>query len=666
MINIENLKPFPKFCWSIGMIPTSYKVSLTYEEQLLWFCDFLENTVIPTVNNNGQAVEELQNLFVTLTNYVNNYFDNLDVQEEINNKLDEMVENGTLQEIITNYLNTKAIFCYDNVNEMKQASNLINGSYAQTLGYYSKNDGGGALYKITNEIESNEIQETLNNGLYASLTDINKNGYIDVRWLGADSTGVNNSNTAFQTAINYSNSHYSLPIKIIGSYLITDTINITGALNMFGMHNNSRLLINQTEQTVVKKAISRIKIADNITAFNLIGEGTATSQAAAVYLKNIEFLGNSIENLSKVIDVQAYGAPSRPSYIKECEIHHLDTFIYSNANIHPNIDGTCMYNLEICNCNFYDIKYAMYALSSSKSTFGGLNIHDNVMEQSNGMLYLQKLFGENIINNNLMEKLIGTTVLNVNRGALTFNNNYFEVNNNTINIYSSSSDCYLIFDTLYVFNSANMKININDIKIRSLPRNCGNIILKNTIMPQNVLESVRETLKFKNIEVSNIFNAPISVDSSLFNTGKKIKSLFPSPANTTLVTIGENESIPYLIPVNVRSGISLYGDSGNYTPRVAGQVGDKVAILLWKPRGIVEELYIVDSSQNLISDLNFGNQLDGEGFFVITATLTQQASSGAVLIKATNGVSPKIAFINLGQDGNEYLVKDYAMLPNFS
>ena len=100
MINIENLKPFPKFCCSIGMIPTSYKVSLTYEEQLLWLCDFLENTVIPTVNNNGQAVEELQNLFVTLTNYVDNYFDNLDVQQEINNKLDAMVEDGTLANII--------------------------------------------------------------------------------------------------------------------------------------------------------------------------------------------------------------------------------------------------------------------------------------------------------------------------------------------------------------------------------------------------------------------------------------------------------------------------------------------------------------------------------------------------------------------------------------
>ena len=63
--NVNNLtNPFSKFCMTIGMIPTSYKQSLSYEEQLLWFCNFLENTVIPTVNNNAETLKELQNLYV--------------------------------------------------------------------------------------------------------------------------------------------------------------------------------------------------------------------------------------------------------------------------------------------------------------------------------------------------------------------------------------------------------------------------------------------------------------------------------------------------------------------------------------------------------------------------------------------------------------------------
>lgn len=100
-----------KFCYTIGMIPTSYKMSLTYEEQIIAIGKYLEETVIPALNNNAEAVVELQSLFVQLKDYVENYIDNLDVQTEINNKLDQMAEDGTLAKIINqdifNELNTK-------------------------------------------------------------------------------------------------------------------------------------------------------------------------------------------------------------------------------------------------------------------------------------------------------------------------------------------------------------------------------------------------------------------------------------------------------------------------------------------------------------------------------------------------------------------------------
>lgn len=106
-----NYRPFTRFCMSIGAVPTSYLAGLTIEEQLLWLCSYLEKEVIPAVNNNGEAVEELQDLYVELKNYVDNYFENLDVQEEINNKLDAMVLDGTFDRIINQEifgeLNTK-------------------------------------------------------------------------------------------------------------------------------------------------------------------------------------------------------------------------------------------------------------------------------------------------------------------------------------------------------------------------------------------------------------------------------------------------------------------------------------------------------------------------------------------------------------------------------
>ena len=147
-VNPQNLKPFAKFCVTLGALPTSYIESLSYLELLLWLCNYLEKTVIPAINNNAEALAELQQLFVELKDYVDNYFKNLDVQQEINNKLDEMAEDGTLQEIITSYLQINGVLAFDTVSDMKSASNLVDGSTCKTLGFYEINDGGGAFYKI--------------------------------------------------------------------------------------------------------------------------------------------------------------------------------------------------------------------------------------------------------------------------------------------------------------------------------------------------------------------------------------------------------------------------------------------------------------------------------------------------------------------------------------
>lgn len=104
LIDVQELTPFKKFVMSIGAIPTSYLESMSYAELLMWFCNYLQNTIIPTVNNNGDAVEELQGLFVTLHNYVEDYFENLNVQEEIDNKLDQMAYDGDLTVLMERFM----------------------------------------------------------------------------------------------------------------------------------------------------------------------------------------------------------------------------------------------------------------------------------------------------------------------------------------------------------------------------------------------------------------------------------------------------------------------------------------------------------------------------------------------------------------------------------
>lgn len=130
-IKPQVISPLKKICMTIGELPTSYLETMTYYEMLVWFTNYLRDTIIPVVNNNGEAVTELQNLFVELQTFVNNYFDNLDVQQEINNKLDKMVESGELEIILSKILNkTNSLLNFS--LEYRNASEWINGLTDET------------------------------------------------------------------------------------------------------------------------------------------------------------------------------------------------------------------------------------------------------------------------------------------------------------------------------------------------------------------------------------------------------------------------------------------------------------------------------------------------------------------------------------------------------
>ena len=74
------------------------------------------NKQVNAVNGMGEQVEALTDAY----NSLYDWFENLDVQDEIDNKLDEMAESGELEEIIGVYLNTTALWCFDTVSVMNE------------------------------------------------------------------------------------------------------------------------------------------------------------------------------------------------------------------------------------------------------------------------------------------------------------------------------------------------------------------------------------------------------------------------------------------------------------------------------------------------------------------------------------------------------------------
>ena len=236
LIHVNTLPPFKRMCMTIGELPTSYLESMTYYETLVWLLNYLEKTIIPTINNNGEAVIELQEKYIELKNYVDNYFDNLDVQEEINNKLDDMAEAGELTDIIAQYLGLAGVLAFDTVSDMKTAENLVNGSITKTLGYYSVNDGGNASYKIRTITNDDIVDEMFiialhDNSLIAEL--IIENGCVNVKQLGVKSdTDSNNNATLFNNAITAGKcSNFFIPK---GRYYFNNSITLSGRVNIRG------------------------------------------------------------------------------------------------------------------------------------------------------------------------------------------------------------------------------------------------------------------------------------------------------------------------------------------------------------------------------------------------------------------------------------------------
>lgn len=152
----DTVKPSPFIAFTQRVIPATFDQSLSYQEALYALLKYLKE-VSEAVNANAEITDQQTKVIEELTSYVNNYFDNLDVQEEINNKLDEMAESGELAQIISAYLNTGSILAFDTPAEMSTVQTLHNGSFARTYGKDTYNDGKGAFYKVRNILSTDVI-----------------------------------------------------------------------------------------------------------------------------------------------------------------------------------------------------------------------------------------------------------------------------------------------------------------------------------------------------------------------------------------------------------------------------------------------------------------------------------------------------------------------------
>ena len=224
---VKFVSPFKRMCITVGNLPTAYIESMSYYEGLTFLVNYLANNVIPALNGNSEAIKELQEKYVELKSYVDNYFENLDVQEEINNKLDEMADNGTLAAVISEYLNSIALFSFSSVADMKAAENLIDGSKCMTFGFSDINDGGNAFYNVREVLNTDVVDEkyliALHDPQLVAELMINEK-QVNVLQLGAKDDGTEDIGAIVNEALS-KNLRVYVPR---GNYLVDTTIHTEG------------------------------------------------------------------------------------------------------------------------------------------------------------------------------------------------------------------------------------------------------------------------------------------------------------------------------------------------------------------------------------------------------------------------------------------------------
>ena len=207
------------------------------------------NKIIEKANLTGEQVENLTNAFNDLKAYVDNYFDNLDIQEEIDAKLDEMAESGELAEIIAQYVELQAQLVYNNIAEMKLATNVVSGSLLKTYGKTTYNDGLGQLYKVRGVLNTDVIDDIIIVGLADNtlVAELIPPKVVNVKYFGATGDGETDDILAIKKALDYAEDEEIYNVYFPeGTYLITDQFAIFTNLNIYGVGANSILKATST------------------------------------------------------------------------------------------------------------------------------------------------------------------------------------------------------------------------------------------------------------------------------------------------------------------------------------------------------------------------------------------------------------------------------------
>ena len=250
-------------------LPLAFDESMSYYECICALLEYLNETIVPDINNTNAGLSELQTFYLDLQNYVNTYFDNLDVQQEINNKLDEMAEDGSLTTLISAYIqprineqNQRITQVENMVDAVASGSPLVASSTAEMTNtsrvYVNTSDGNwyyydgdsweiGGTYQSTeiadNSVTYNDLQSALKSNLKSENNTTNIKG-VQYSIILPDGT--------YQSGTLQSLGHFEFNVEPFESYKIRisyNPVNWTNSSVRYMFKNNDDIVSYTTKET---------------------------------------------------------------------------------------------------------------------------------------------------------------------------------------------------------------------------------------------------------------------------------------------------------------------------------------------------------------------------------------------------------------------------------
>ncbi len=589
------------------------------------YCKLVEylNKVLENVNTIGTELEVLVNAFNDLQDYVNNYFENLDIQEEINNKLDDMAEHGELTELITAYLNLKCILAFNTISDMANATNLIDGSYVKTYGRNTLNDGGGAFYYVR-PIENTDVVDGVNivalsdaSLVAVKVTEIEKrkvlSQIIDTSIIGQIYTNdISKGSNGLAIAENYvygcgsdgtdANSGFIVKINLTSGErtMLQNNLNIGHANGMCYCEKDEFLYIacsggsNGLPQiSVYNTSLQFIRNID----FTNIGSGSAWGIAynptkdvfyvlSGGQILEMNYALDTVINVKNIepIDVETVGQ----------SLYCDENYIYYVYNIDLNVNSRSSRANRV---DVYDINTLEYVTTQKMSILGEVEsgyVYNGYtyfmrLSQNIGVIYKSS----NYENNKILDYIQNNIFLNKEL-PVTGENNSIYINSNYTNFYSDGTEnkpfnnLWLTEALIYDLPANNLDLHLTgdfsayDLVVRNYNRNIRIYGTSGTLTKVGGINiASAESVRIENIEIvkrSGAYNNLLTVHNVKFldliniklnGTGTENKGIY---ASNTFVKINGIEIANSFTnngnAFHLENGAELF-ISGSYTSSVS-------------------------------------------------------------------------------------------------